>query len=328
VGPERANGHEYPAAGPAAGLATSSVPTATPEEPAGSVRGRLAGNRFASIAFVAVLDGERLAGLVPAEVLIAAPEGRRMSELMDPRPAVVEAEAEVEAAANAIARHGAGTGAVVDEEGRFVGLIPWARLAAVLAVEHDEDLARLGGYRAGQRTARRAAEESVGRRLWHRLPWLVVGLAGAMLSTVIVGSFEEELDRVVLLAFFVPAVVYMADSVGTQTETVMIRALAVGVSMRHVLRRELLTGLLVGLIVGAIFFPFAILGWGDEEVALGVALALVASCSIATAVAMVLPTLLARLGLDPAFGSGPLATMIQDLLSIVIYFAIAVPLAT
>jgi magnesium transporter len=62
-------------------------------------------------------------------------------------------------------------------------------------------------------------------------------------------------------------------------------------------------------------------------VAIAVALALLASCSIATLVAMLLPWLFQRLGLDSAFGSGPLATVLQDLLSIAVYFAIAVPIA-
>jgi magnesium transporter len=68
--------------------------------------------------------------------------------------------------------------------------------------------------------------------------------------------------------------------------------------------------------------------WGDGGVAAAVALALFASCSIATLVAMALPWLFHRLGRDPAFGSGPLATVLQDLLSIVVYLAIATPLAT
>jgi magnesium transporter len=154
------------------------------------------------------------------------------------------------------------------------------------------------------------------------LPWLLLGLVGAMLSAVIVGSFEEQLSTQVLIAFFIPAVVYMADAVGTQTEVVMIRGLAAGISLRRVLRREALTGLVMGVIVGAAFFLFALAGWGETDVAIAVALALVASCSIATVVAMALPALFQRLGKDPAFGSGPLATVIQDVLTIVVYFAI------
>jgi magnesium transporter len=84
----------------------------------------------------------------------------------------------------------------------------------------------------------------------------------------------------------------------------------------------------IGLLIGILFFPFALIGWGDEGVALGVSLALFASCSLATSVATALPWTIQRLGGDPAFGSGPLATIIHDLLSIAVYLAIAAPLAT
>jgi magnesium transporter len=240
----------------------------------------------------------------------------------------VPAATPIEAAAQQMVVRGQPAVAVSDREGRFLGLVPATRIAAVLLVEHDEDLARIGGYRSSSRRARRAAEESLSRRLWHRLPWLIVGLAGAMASALIVGAFEEQINDVVLLAFFVPAVVYMADSVGTQTETLLIRALSADVDLRRVVRRELLTGVLLGAAVAVLFYPFALIGWGDGDVALGVSLALLCSCSIATAVAMALPIALRRLGFDPAFGSGPLATVIQDLLSIAIYFAIAVPLVS
>ena len=162
------------------------------------------------------------------------------------------------------------------------------------------------------------------RRLWHRLPWLLVGLAGALAAAAIVSGFEEDLSRNVLLASFIPGIVYMADAVGTQTETVLIRGLSVGVPVGRVLVRELLTGLLVGAALAGIFVPIGLAAWGDTEVIVAVGLALLAACSVATLVAMALPTLLRRLGVDPAFGSGPLATVVQDLLSILIYFAIAI----
>jgi magnesium transporter len=218
--------------------------------------------------------------------------------------------------------------AVVDAQGRFAGLIPPDRMLAVLLAEHDEDLARLGGYLAGTAQARLAAEEDVRRRLWHRLPWLLIGLLGAMAAAVIVGAFEHQLEQKVLLAFFVPGVVYMADAVGTQTEAVVIRGLSVGVKLRPILGRELLTGVMIGLVIGAAFFPFALLVWDDTGVAAAVALALVASCSIATLLAMALPWMFQRLGSDPAFGSGPLATVVQDLVSIAVYLAIATLIAT
>ena len=115
----------------------------------------------------------------------------------------------------------------------------------------------------------------------------------------------------------------MADAVGTQTDTLVIRGLSVKVPIRRVFRREILTGLLVGLALSAITFPAVWLILGSPELALTLSLSLVAACGVATAVAMSLPWLMSRGGRDPAYGSGPLATVIQDLLSLVIYFAIA-----
>ena len=277
---------------------------------------------------VAVVEGGTLLGLIAADRLLRADDAAAVGSLMDGDGETVAPSTTIEAAVHRMgSRAGRGI-AVADEDGDFLGVVPPARVIEVLLIEHDEDMARLGGYRSSGREARRAAEEPLTLRLWHRLPWLLVGLAGAMASVLIVGAFESELDDKVLLAFFVPAVVYMADSVGTQTETLLIRALAADVRLGRVVIRELLTGVALGAAVAALFYPFALVGWGDGEVAAGVSLALLCSCSIATAVAMALPIALRRLGFDPAFGSGPLATVIQDLLSIAIYFAIAVPLAT
>jgi magnesium transporter len=309
--------------GVAAGLATRQVPTAPPSETAGAARAALADSAYDSAVDVAVLDGGRLAGLVPIERLLAAPADSPLADLMDPEPPVVGPETDQERAAWTMIERGESSLAVADEHGRFLGLIAPQRMLAVLLAAHDEDLARLGGYLAGTSRARQAAEEPVLRRLWHRLPWLLVGLAGAMAAALIVGAFEDELKAKLVLAFFVPGVVYMADAVGTQTETVVIRGMSLGVPIRSIFVRELLTGLVVGALLGALFFVFAAAFWGDEDVAAAVAISLGISCSIATVVAMALPYGLDRLGRDPAFGSGPLATVIQDLLSIVVYFAVA-----
>ena len=246
---------------------------------------------------------------------------------MDSSPPVIRPGFGEEDAAWAVVSRGESSIALVGEDEAFRGLVPVHSVLAAVLKAHDDDLARLGGYLSSTKRARQAAAETLPRRLLHRLPWLLVGLLGAMASAIIVGAYEAELDRTVLLAFFLPAVVYMADAVGTQTETLLIRGLAIGIPVRAVVFRELITGLLIGVVIGAAFVPFALLGWGDRDVALAVGLALFACCSIATTVAMALPWALQRLGADPAFGSGPVATIVQDLLSILVYFVIAVQIA-
>ena len=308
--------------------ATLGVPTATSDQTAAEARDALAGRSFESVRELVVLDATGAAvGLVALEDLLVAPADRRLAEVMRRELPTVTFATDEEIAAHALVESGAGCLVVTAADGRFGGLILPEQMLPVLLAEHDRDLARLGGSLPGPRPARGAAPEPVARRLWHRLPWLLLGLLGAMASAVLMGAFDERLEANVLIALFVPAIVYMAGAVGTQTETLLIRALAVGVSIRAIAVRELLTGVVIGVAIGVTFFAFAAVGWGDTEVALAVGVALVASCTIATGVAMLLPALFVRFSIDPAFGSGPLATVIQDLLSILAYFAVVIAIA-
>jgi magnesium transporter len=207
--------------------------------------------------------------------------------------------------------------AVVDEHGRFQGLIPPHRLAGILLTEHDEDLDRLGGFLASTADARTASQETVRRRLWHRMPWLALGLAGAMASAGLLASIEDQIATNLAVAYFIPGIVYLADAVGTQTETLAIRGLSVGVGIGRIARREALTGLLVGCLLAAAMLPLISLLWHDPALAVAVSVSVLAANHRHSGRHG--PALLHRLGRDPAFGSGPLATVIQDLLSIVIY---------
>ncbi|UGT67845.1 magnesium transporter [Nocardia gipuzkoensis] len=308
--------------GTAAAHATRDVPIADPGEMADDVLARMRGGRFASAAVIAVCDGTRLAGLITIENLLAAPTGTAVGAVMDPDPPTIAGHKDQEAAVWEALRHEEPGLAVVDADGRWLGLIPPRRLLTVLLQEHDEDVARLSGYLKSATGARTATVEPIARRLWHRLPWLLVGLAGAMLAAGVVDIFHAELEREVLVAFFIPGVVYLADAVGTQTEALVIRGLAVGVGVRGIVHRESVTGLLIGLLIAVVSYPLTLMFWGAPDVSLAVAISLLAACSVAAVVAMGLPWTMSKLKIDPAFGAGPLATVIQDLLSILIYLGV------
>jgi magnesium transporter len=300
-------------------------PVFGPDATAADVREALVGAAFHGADELAVcIDGDRLVGVVPLRSILAADADQRLEHLMDPDPPVVVVGHDREQAAWKAVQHGETSLAVVDEGGAFRGLVPPARLLAVLLREHDEDFARLGGYLASTASARLAAEEPLARRLWHRIPWLALGLAGAAVSAWLIGLFEGRIEADVRLAFFIPGVVYLADAVGTQTEALVVRGLSVGAPIRTTLRLETLTGPALGLLLAGVSLPAIWLVLGDPAVAVAVSVALLAACSVATAVAAGLPVLMARAGRDPAFGSGPLATVVQDLLSLVIYLVVAV----
>lgn len=306
----------------------TAVPVCSPDTTVAELFRSLVGGAFSSAADVAVCetnqDGDlRLVGLVPLATVLAAAPDVPVNEIMDPDPPVVAPGLSQERGAWKAARHGESSLAVIDAEGRFRGLVPPSRLLAVLLSEHDEDLARLGGFLSSSASARHAMDEPLLARLGHRLPWLLVGLLGSAVAAVLVRGFEADLQADVRLAFFIPGIVYMADAVGTQTEALVIRGLSVGVPVRRVVRLESLTGVVVGLALALVAFPVVGVVLGSWPLAVTVALSLLAACTVATVVAMCLPWVMSASGRDPAFGSGPLATVLQDLLSLVLYFAIA-----
>jgi magnesium transporter len=155
----------------------------------------------------------------------------------------------------------------------------------------------------------------------HRLPWLLLGLAGSALATLVMAGFETALSAHVAIAFFVPAIVYLTDAIGTQSEAIAVRGLSLSrAGLARLLRGEIATGTLLGAILAGIALPAIWLAIGDPRLALAVSAALLTAGAVATTVGLLLPWLFAHAGWDPADGSGPVGTIIQDVASLAIYF--------
>lgn len=276
---------------------------------------------------VHVVDGKhRLHGAVALASLVTAPPRDAIVTLKHAVHAVTT-EADPEHVASQALRHGMVAVPVVDHGGHFQGVVTGRALMEVLRREHVEDLHRMAGIQRETAQARLAIEAPPARRARDRLPWLLVGLAGSMVATLVMASFEAQLEAKIALAFFVPAIVYLADAIGTQTEAIAVRGLSLShAPMGSLVWGEMRTGLLIGTALGALAWPAVWLAFGDLRLATAVALSLLVAGTVATTVGLLFPWLLARLGRDPAFGSGPLATILQDVLSLTIYFAIAAAL--
>lgn len=157
-----------------------------------------------------------------------------------------------------------------------------------------------------------------------RLPWLVGGLIIGGFITLFISRFEEILSDHIALAFFIPFIVYMSDAVGTQTEAIYVRYLATGRgNFIAYLSKEFSLGIALGLMFGLAVFLFGLLVFRKFDVALTVGLAMSISLTIAPLVAMTTSQTIKKLHKDPAVGSGPFATVIQDFLTVIIYFLVA-----
>jgi magnesium transporter len=301
-----------------------SIPRVHPDESVAAALPGLAGNAFDYAGAIYVVDGEdRLLGLAPMSRLLAATPGQSVLEVARTDFPVVTLDTDQEEVASLAIRHGMTTMPVVDERRRLIGVVPPDAFFAILRQEHVEDLHRFVGITRQRDRARNAIEDPPLRRVLDRLPWLLVGLAGSMLATWIMAGFEDDLKAKMAIAFFIPGLVYLADAIGTQTEAIAVRGLSFSQEpIRVLLSGELRTGLLLGLILALPVFPFVWFVFGDGWLAASVSLALIFAGTAATTIGLGFPWILSRLGKDPAFGSGPLATIFQDVLSLIIYFTV------
>jgi len=308
---------------PVAGHLVAAVLRARPQEKALAVLSRLRAEKPASVELVLVegKDG-RLEGAVPIARLIAAGDAP-LAELVQRDFPRVTPDIDQEHAASLALHHAVDALPVVDKDGRALGVMPSQALMQVLRREHVEDLHVLSGIRREESQARHAIEDPPMRRVRHRLPWLLAGLAGAAVATMAMAGFESTLSAHIAVAFFVPGIVYLADAIGTQSEAVAVRGLSLTRSgIAHLLAGELRTGMAIGASLGLLSFLPIWVVFGDVRLAGAVATAIFAAGTMAAALGLLLPWWLARLGRDPAMGSGPLATVIQDILSLLVYFAV------
>lgn len=170
--------------------------------------------------------------------------------------------------------------------------------------------------------------ELVNARFWDlikiRFPWLVIGLIGGLFASLVVSHFELTLRETVALAFFIPVIAYMSDAIGTQTETVFIRALSnLKFNIGKYIVREVIVGVTLGSAFGFLAGIFAYFLANSPPVGLIVGLSLFLSMTIATGLACVTPIILKGFKQDPAVGSGPFTTAVQDVVSLTIYFLVA-----
>ena len=298
--------------------------TARPDESVAAVRARLR-RRAAQWDLLCVVDGAgRLLGTLTPQALAALHDEVPLQRAMDTGGPTVAPEADQEQTASLALQLGVAALPVVDAQGTLLGVVGARALMSVLRREHVEDLHRLVGISRETQQAREAIEAPPLRRARHRLPWLLVGLGGCVVATWVMARFEQTLTERPELAFFVPGLVYLADAIGTQSEAVAVRGLSLSrAGLSRLAGGELRTGMLIGVLLSLLAFPLVWAGFGDLWLATAVAGSLAAASAVAAVLGLSLPWLLQRAGLDPAYGSGPLATIVQDVLSLLIYFGCA-----
>jgi magnesium transporter len=304
-------------------LLTKSVPVISETETARSALAMLREATFAEYDHVYLTDDAgRMAGQVPIESLIKASPDTTISGLKGRSPIEVPTDAKAERVALEVIENKYADVAVLDSDRRLVGAVPINRLLTFLHKKHIENIFRHGGI--GVRHHYLLDSPTVMQGVRSRLPWLILGLGGGILMGGIASVFERSLRVELSLSFFLPLVVYMSDAIGTQTETLTIRRMAARqLFFGKEIAQEATTGLIIGSIVGISSTLVLALWTGNFRVAVIVGLSVFSSAVTATIIASCLPWVVSVLKGDPAAASGPVATVIQDFLSVTIYLGIA-----
>ena len=303
-------------------------PTARPEETVAEVE-RLLLKRtkeFETINYIYITDAENhLLGAISIKELFRNSKEVLVGNLMETKIVTVHHGTHQQKVANLALKHNLKAIPVVDKENKLLGIIPSDVILNILNEEHSEDIMRHAGILVERGQAKGIISQSPVSYFINRIPWLAVGLLGGVAAAFIVGSFEDAIREMLTLAAFIPAVVYMADAVGAQTGTIFIRSLAVDSSLeiKKYMLREFIVGTAIALLLAVLVSAISFLFWQPAILGLILGVSFFATIITAITVALSMPWLFLKIKIDPAIASGPFATVITDILSIIIYFSVA-----
>jgi len=278
-----------------------------------------------TVNYVYVIDeGRHLLGVLSLYRLLLSPDDTPVEKLMAPSTVRVRASADQETAARILTDRNLLAIPVVDDDDQLLGIITEDDVADVLQAEATEDIERLGGSQPLNLPYRLATVPLLVRK---RVGWLLLLFVAEAYTGTVLRNFEDELAAVVALSFFIPLLIGTGGNIGSQTVTLVVRAMALNeVSMKDIawlVFKELRVGLVIGLIMAVVAFGRALLLDVGQDIGYVVAISIFAICIWSATVAAALPLILRRVGVDPAVVSAPLITTLVDGTGLIIYFEAA-----
>lgn len=252
----------------------------------------------------------KLLGTIDLDRILRAKRQVKIETIMRETNHPIPAEMDQEEAAQVFEQYDLLSAAVVDENGRLVGVLTIDDVVDVIQEEAEEDLMRLGGVGDEE------LSDSVRETSRSRVPWLLINLVTAFLSASVISMFEATIEEVVALAILMPIVAGMGGNAGSQTMTVTVRALATRNLDIHnawrVARREAGVGLINGMLIGTLVGTVAGFWFQDYHIGGLIATAMMINMFAAAMAGILIPLLLDRAGADPAVSSAVFVTAITD----------------
>lgn len=266
-------------------------------------------------------DFGKLVGFISLKELMLAEPNLQVKEVMNPEIISIESHTDQEEVAKIFQKYDLVSVPVINHRQKLIGRITIDDILDVINEETDEDIGRIAG--TGEEEI---LEESVFRISRARLPWLILSFFAEILSAFILDSFSATIDQIIAAAFFVPLVMAMGGNTGTQTSIIVVRGLATGeIGMRDIrkrLWREIRVTLLIGLMLALLVLGIVTLWQNNIRFAGVLAGTLILVVINASLFGSMVPFLLKKINIDPALATGPFISAFNDVVGLLIYFAV------
>jgi len=277
---------------------------------------RTQGREVESFYTVWVVDAQRrLQGTVRLDDLIMADPVSCIADIVQAPVATVAPDLDQEQVGHLIARYNLVALPVVDADGTLLGRITFDDVIDVLEAEQTEDILLMAGAGSDEEVLRYTWKQSVRGRL----PWLLANLCTAALASLVVYAFSDTIESVVILASIMPIVAGLGGNAGTQALAVTARSIALEraptgrAEVAGHVGRELAVGAINGALLGSVVALLAAFFGGDPMLGVVVLLAMWGNLVVAGFLGSFVPTLMHRLGYDPAVSSSMFVTPFTDL---------------
>ena len=283
-------------------------------------------DHFDELDYIYIVKGRELVGVLSIRNLFSHRPDVRIKNILGGMSLVtIQSRQKAIQAAYLALKHKISSVPVTNEKGHIVGIITKEQILSILHRHHIEDRFIRAGIHRKHAHFDDSMETPVLKSLKFRLLWLLIGLAGGLVAAEIVSSFEMTLEKNIILASFLPLVVYIGDAVGTQLEAFSVRDFAIYSRFkffRYFLRQCFIVAML-SLILGAGSAVLCLILYGSASISVivGISVSFAVLSSVMTG--LLIPFALKTLKEDPASGSGPVGTILQDILSVLIYFTVA-----
>lgn len=276
------------------------------------------------IYYVYVVDDDnRLKGVLPLKKMITHPSVSKIKHVMEDNPVAVKVDMPIDEVAIDFEKYDLVAMPVVDSIGRLMGQITVDDVMDQVREQQERDYQLASGISSDV-----DADDSVLAQTKARLPWLLIGIAGGLLSSLILSGFEAQLAAVTALAYFIPLIGGTGGNVGVQASAIVVQGLANGrLDLKEFwqqLWKELRISLLTGVVISLAVFVYTLFTEpGSYGLTLAVATSLFCIVVFSTVFGALVPLTLEKLKVNPALATGPFIQITNDVVGLLIYVGMA-----